>query len=46
MDIKATVKQGKIKLLEDVVLPEDAELLITIYSEKSSKKNLKDRLAS
>jgi hypothetical protein len=33
MTIRATVRQGKVELLDEIVLPEDAALLITILDD-------------
>jgi len=33
MTIRATVRQGKVELLDEVLLPEDATLLVTIIDD-------------
>ena len=33
MTIRATVRQGKVELLDDITLPEDATLLVTVLDD-------------
>lgn len=33
MTIRATVRQGKVELLDDIALPEDATLLVTVLDD-------------
>lgn len=45
MTIRATVRQGKVELLDEVLLPEDATLLVTILdNDIFDRYNLGDHL--
>jgi hypothetical protein len=38
LTIRATVRQGKVELLDDITLPEEAELLVTVLDDALPEK--------
>lgn len=46
MTVRATVRQGKIELLDDIYLPEDATLLITLLDDVLDRYTLGDHLVA